>query len=107
MSTKKLLVATTTAALCGAFAVSSLAASSKTVNVNDDFFSPKTISVKKGTTIKFKFNGFHNVEANGKKAFANIPNRGSGTVSRKANKKGSFNLVCTLHDGMTAKLRVK
>lgn len=107
MSKKKLLVATTTAALCGAFAVSSLAASSKTVNVNDDFFAPKTISVKKGTTIKFKFNGFHNVTADGKKAFANIPSRGSGIVARKVNKKGSYKLECTLHDGMTAKLKVK
>ena len=82
-------------------------AGTKTIQLGDNFFKPKTVTVKKGTTIKFKFNGFHNVEADGKAAFKNIPNRSSGTVNRKATKKGKFKLLCSIHDGMTMKLTVK
>lgn len=106
-TTKKIVPLALVAAVSGALAAQAVGASSKTIAVDDDFFKPKTVSVKKGTTLKFKFNGFHNVEADGKAAFKNIPNRSSGTVARKANKKGNFNLVCTLHDGMTMKLKVK
>src|SRR3954452_16589781 len=107
ISSKKVLPLALVAAVSGAFAVQAVAAPSKTIQVNDDFFKPKTVTVKKGTTIKFKFNGFHNVEADGKAAFKNIPDRSSGTVNRKANKKGKFKLLCSIHDGMTMKLTVK
>ena len=106
-TTKKAISLAAVAAVSGALAVQAGAASSKTINVNDDFFKPKTVTVKKGTTLKFKFNGFHNVEADGKAAFKNIPDRSSGTVARRANKKGNFKLLCSIHDGMTMKLKVK
>lgn len=84
-------------------------AATKTVSVDDDFFSPKTLAVKKNDTVKFKFVGesLHNVTANGKEPFSTITDRDSGTVSRKARKKGSFRLVCTIHDGMKMTLKVK
>lgn len=107
ISTTKVIPLALVAAVSGAIAVQAAAAPSKTINVNDDFFKPQTVTVKKGTTLKFKFSGFHNVEADGKSAFKNIPDRSSGTVARKANKKGNFKLLCSIHDGMSLKLKVK
>ena len=105
--TKTLLSLALVALIAGVFAVQAVGAPSKTIQVDNNFFKPKTVTVKKGTTIKFKFKGFHNVEADGKAAFKNIPNRSSGTVNRKASKKGKFKLLCSIHDGMTMKLTVK
>jgi plastocyanin len=106
----KLLPVALVVAVAGALAVQSGAATkSKTIKVDDDFFSPKSVTVKKGTALKYTFVGSdeHDVVAKGKKPFSNIGDQTSGTFTRVAKKKGTFKIICTIHDGMSMKLKVK
>ncbi len=56
---KKTLIALVlvVATAAAAFAIPALAASTKTVKVSDSKFSPKSLTVKKGTTINWKWGG--------------------------------------------------
>ncbi len=97
---KKLLaLAAVTAA--GATAVPALAAT--TVRVDDNVFSPKSVTVKKGSKLTFRWVGRapHNVKGAG----ISIGIRKSGTKTVRAKRSGT--LVCTIHPGMTMKLRVR
>jgi plastocyanin len=106
---RKLITTVAVASLAGAVAIPAFAAT-KTVRMVDstDDFSPRTLTVKKNDRVKFVWKGeAHNVEADGKKPFANIGIRTSGSVTRKATRRGTFKLECTLHSGMRMTLRVK
>jgi plastocyanin len=85
----------------GATAIPAFAAT-KTVAVKDNFFSPKTLTVKKGTTVKFVWRGRapHNVKGAGFSSKI----QASGTYSKRATRSGT--IVCTLHRGMTMRLKV-
>jgi plastocyanin len=78
----------------------------KLVRVGDNYFSPGSVTVRKGTVLAFSFRGRlrHNVVGS---AFKNISLRKSGTVRRKTRKKGAFTLRCTVHPGMSMRLRVR
>ncbi len=83
-------------------------ASTKTVKVDDNFFSPKTLSVKAGTTVKWKWAGSapHNVTVrSGPVKFAS-KNKTSGAYVKKLTKKGTYSYVCTIHSGMNGKIKV-
>ena len=86
------------------------AASGTTILVKDDFFSPKSKTVAKGTTVTLKWKGVdpHDVvaELKGKKIWR-IGVRDSGSVKRRFKTAGKYKLICTIHDGMTATLTVK
>lgn len=86
------------------------AASGKTILVKDDLFSPKSSTVSKGTTVTLKWAGVnpHDVVAklNGNKIWR-IGVRDSGSVRRRFNKAGTYKLICTIHEGMTATLKVR
>ena len=84
----------------------------KTVDVADDFFSPKSLEVKKGTKVAFDWVGVneHDV-AKGKgpgKFFNSGPTEEPGVnFTRKFKDKGKYKIICTLHSEMTMKLKVK
>ena len=73
----------------------------KTVKVKDDFFSPKTINVSKGSKVTWSWKGDnpHDVKFNGG---PRSPVKASGSYSRTFKKKGTFKYLCTIHSGMTA-----
>jgi plastocyanin len=98
---KKLLALVVVTAV-GAAAVPALAAT-KTVRVDDNVFSPKSVTVSKGAKLTFRWVGDapHNVKGAG----INIGNRTSGSRTVRAKRSGT--LVCTIHPGMTLKLRVR
>ena len=98
---KKILALAASATVLVA-AVPALAAT-KTVRVDDNVFSPKTLTVKKGTKLKFTWVGDapHNVRGAG----INIGIRRSGSKTVTARRGGT--LVCTIHPGMQMKLRVR
>jgi plastocyanin len=77
-------------------------AGSKTISVRDDYFGPKSITVSKGTTLRFVWGGRrpHNVVGPG----ANIGARVRGSASVKA-RSGSY--VCTIHSRMKLSVRVR
>ena len=101
-------IALLTAAGLAAAAVPATAAT-RTVKVDDNFFSPKTLSVKKGTTVKWTWVGEapHNVRAvKGPQRFGSAIKR-SGTYRRTLKRRGTYRIVCTIHSGMTMKLTVR
>jgi plastocyanin len=107
---KKLLTLSATVALAASLAVPAIAGT-RTVKVGDDWYGSKnakpTISVKKGTTVKWVWVGSsaHNVKASGP---ANFISRTfvKGSFKHKMTRRGTYKIVCTIHPGMTMKLKV-
>ena len=67
--------------------------------VKDDVFAPLAVTVKKGTTVTWKWRGKHkhNVAvAKGPATFRSKP-RKSGSYSKKLTKPGTYMLLCTIH----------
>ena len=99
---RKLILLVAALAVAAAFAVPAFGAS-KTVLVKDNVFSPKSLTVSKGTTLVFKWRG--NAPHNVKGAGISSPTKTSGQFKAKARKSGT--IVCTIHPGMKMKLRVR
>ena len=105
---KRVIAGALAVGACAAAAVPALAAT-KTVAVKDDFFSPKSMSVNKGTTIKWAFRGKspHNVTVISGPVKFRSGNKSSGTFSKKLGKKGTYKIVCTIHPGMNQTITVR
>ena len=89
-------------------AVPALAAT-KTIKVDDNVFTPRPVTVKKGTKVTWKWVGEapHNVKVvKGPQKFSS-PFKRSGTYSRTLKKRGTYSIVCTIHSGMSMKLKVR
>ena len=99
---RKLIALVASAAVAGALAIPAFGAT-KSITVGDDFFKPKTLTVKKGTTLVFRWKGKnpHNVTGAGLKSGTKT----TGTYKAKARKSGK--IVCTIHPGMTMRLKVR
>jgi plastocyanin len=99
---RKLIALAASAAVAAAFAVPAFGAT-KTITVGDDFFKPKTLKVKKGTKLVFKWRGKnpHNVTGAGLKSGTKT----KGTYRARARRSGK--IVCTIHPGMTMRLKVR
>lgn len=80
------------------------ASATRTILVKDNFFSPKSVSVARNTTLRFLWRGrlVHNV-AVGRRILISNRTKGSGAlrVSR------SVTLNCTLHRGMNLRVNVR
>jgi plastocyanin len=108
MTRKLTLIAAVLAVALGAVTASALAnggahaAGSKTISVRDSFFSPKSITVSRGTTLRFVWAGRlpHNIVGPG----TNIGARVKGSASVKA-RSGTY--VCTIHRGMALAVKVR
>lgn len=115
-----LLAAAATAAVPATLAVaadapapaepSARTAAAKTVTLRGVAFSPKTVRIRKGDTVRFAFrdNGVtHNVRPVGSRTFkvvvngrtrASIPDRTSGTFSTtKFRRAGTYSYICSIH----------
>ena len=95
------VVVATALAATGAYLAIPAFAATKTVRVDDNVFSPKTIRAKRGDKIRFRWVGSnpHNVKGAG----INIGVRSSGTRTVTVRRFGKF--VCTIHPGMEARIR--
>jgi plastocyanin len=107
---KKLFAAGAAAALAaGVLAVPASGAGTKTVSIKDNLFSPRSITVSKGTTVRWVWRGKapHNVHVTRGPAKFTSPVKLKGSYSRKLTKKGTYTIVCTIHAGlkMTAQVR--
>ena len=110
MTRKFTLTAATLAVALSAAAGSAVAgadqnasvAGTTTISVRDDYFGPKSITVSKGTTLRFVWGGRrpHNVVGPG----ANIRVRVKGSASVKA-QSGTYK--CDIHRGMKLSVRVR
>jgi plastocyanin len=98
-------------------APAAMAASKKTVKVGDNFYSPKTLTVSKGTTITWKWPSFdqagdvHDVSLKsapkGVKKFHSDAAATDYSFKRKLTVAGTYKIVCTLHEEMRMTIRVK
>lgn len=101
--------AITAGLLAAAVALSGSAYSaSATVKLKDDAFSPKTLTVKKGTKVTFKWTGSHphDVNASGAAKFKTAIQT-SGSFKYTFKKKGTVKIVCDVHPGMKGTIKVK
>ena len=105
---RKLISVFVVAALTAALVLSSVAfGATKKVGVRGVTFSPKSLTIKRGTTVRWSWSGSlpHNVTGKGfrSKTAAKV------TFSHKFTKKGTYIVVCTLHQaaGMTMKIKVR
>lgn len=98
------------ATAAGVAAVPALAATKTVRGTSADTWSPKTLKVKKGDTVRFTWNNTgapHNVRktsGKGKALKTGISNKGS--ASFKVPSKGTYKFVCDVHAG-TMKITVR
>ena len=80
-------------------------ASVKRVSAYNNYFSPKTVSVRRGGKVVWKVRqGVHNIRGSG----MNSANLGQGrTYSKKFKRRGTYRYVCTLHRGMKGAVKVR
>jgi plastocyanin len=90
------------------------AAATRTVRIGDNWYvrdgSPPTVSVKRGTTVRWRWTGDddHNVSVSRGPATFASDLKASGTYRRKLRRKGTYKIICTIHQPdmrMTLKVR--
>jgi len=101
---RKFLISAAVAATAAALAVPAFAGTAH-VKVADNVFKGKTVTIRKGSSVKWTWVGAnpHNVTFRGfhSKTFV------KGSYSHTFRKTGSFSYRCTIHSGMTGKIVVK
>jgi plastocyanin len=110
MLTRRLrFVIVLTAVLAAVFAVSAVASSGKIVNVGDNYYGPKTLTVGKGTKVTWKWVGVlrHNVVVHTGPSSFSSKTQVRGAYSHTFAKKGTYQLVCTIHPKMKMSVVVK
>jgi plastocyanin len=109
---KKLVATGAAAALAaGALAAPTLGAGTrKVVSVKDNKFVSSSITVRKGTTVKWVWKGHapHNVTVTKGPAKFHSSTKVKGSFSKKLTRKGTYTILCTIHaPGMEMKIKVK
>lgn len=106
--TRTALIAVATAicgvalALPGGGAAQQGQVSARTVKVKDDYYSPKSLSVSRGTTVKWVWantstaNRHDVVVKSGPEKFKSAKKR-SGSYSHKMSRSGTYKIYCTIH----------
>jgi plastocyanin len=85
-------------------------AATRTVKVDDNVFSPRSMTVNRGDTVRFRWVGDapHNVKRVSGPSFTNIGfKRRGAVVSRRLTRRGTLKLVCTIHAGMRQTITVR
>jgi plastocyanin len=86
------------------------AGATRTVTLKDISFTPRNLTVSRGTTVAFAFRDgttTHDVTSTGTKRFKKIAARSSGSVRRTFGRAGTYRYACTLHPGMTGRITVR
>jgi plastocyanin len=78
-----------------------------TISVDDNFFEPKRVTVEVGDKVTWKWDGFvaHNVVVKKGPQKFKSKIQSEGKFSRTIKDPGRYRIVCTLHPGMTMRLR--
>jgi plastocyanin len=94
-----LLILACAAAACGEEGGGPPAGSQETVNIQDDLFSPSSLTVTTGTTVTWNWNGNnqHNVTWVAAGGPAPSPTQTDGSYPRVFNAAGSYDYYCSVH----------
>lgn len=106
---KKLIALSLASAAVIAVIVVPAFAATSTIGLRDDFFSPSSRSVPRGTTVKWVWLGKapHNVTVTSGPVKFRSSTVKKGSYSRRMTKAGLYRIVCTIHPGMRLTLRVR
>jgi plastocyanin len=108
-SRRALALLALTASLLAFSSVVALASGSKTVKVEDNFFSAKKLTIGKGTRVTWKWDAVlrHNVAVRSGPSKFRSRTQVHGTFSHTFSKAGTYHLYCTLHPYMKMTIVVK
>jgi plastocyanin len=102
------------ALIAAVLAAAPAAAATRNVRVDDDYYvrpgAPPTVTVTRGTTVRWNFRGRrrHNVVVQSGPSRFQSALRRSGSYSRKMRRRGTYRIVCSIHQpDMAMTLRVR
>ena len=108
---RKLIVIAISACVLAALAANAFAAT-KRVKVGDNYYvrstGVPTVTVSKGTTVKWRFGTGtpHSVTVSKGPAKFNSGVRSSGTYKKKVTKRGTYTIYCTIHGASDQKMKL-
>jgi plastocyanin len=85
-------------------------AATRSVRLRDNFFKPRTVTVSKGTVVKWNWRGsnLHNVTVRRGPRHFHSADKTGGSFKRRMRVRGTYRIVCTIHaPGMRMKLIVQ
>jgi plastocyanin len=86
------------------------AASVKTVVLENIDFSPATVTIRRGGSVRWAWKDkevSHNVTSRGRSRFRSSPTKLTGTYTVRFKRKGTYRYVCTIHANMVGKVVVR
>jgi len=107
---KPLVLLLAVAAVVAAILAVPALAATKTVRVLDNEFRPDSLRAKRGDRVTFRWQGDnpHNVRVTrGPVRFSSGSPETSGTYRVRLRRRGTYRIVCDVHDGMDMRLRVR
>lgn len=104
----KISLALAALTLVAVLAVPALAAT-KSVTVGDTFFKAKSLTVSKGTTVKWVWRGQlpHDVRVKSGPVKFHSSVKQKGTYSKTLTRRGTYRIYCTIHPNMTQTITVR
>jgi plastocyanin len=109
---RRLLILAAVPVLSAAVAIPALAAT-RSVKIGDNYFvrssGVPTITVKKGDSVRWKFEGKrqHNVTVKSGPVMFHSSTKSSGTFTKKLTRTGTYTIYCTLHGQGDQSMKVK
>src|SRR3954452_5754119 len=103
-------VAVTAAALAAAgLAALPAAGATKSVKLIDNKFSPSKVTVRRGTTVNFKWAGKnpHNVTAFSGPVLFHSGSKTTVTYRKRLTRNDTYHIISNIHSGMTLTLKVR
>jgi plastocyanin len=106
---RKLVVLSLPIAACVALAVPASGASTISIKMGDNFFKPTKLTVKKGTTVRWKWStkAPHNILARGPASFTSGSPKAKGNFAKKLTRAGTYRIVCVVHPTMKQTITVR
>ena len=108
---RKLIVIALVVGCLGVLASAAMAA--RSIKVGDDYYvrpsGVPTVTVSKGTTVKWNFRGSnpHSVTVSKGPAKFNSGVKSSGSYKKKMTKRGTYTIYCTVHGASDQKMKLK
>jgi plastocyanin len=105
---KKLSILAAVLVAAALLAVPALAAT-KSVTVGDTYFKAKSLTVSKGTTVKWVWRGKlpHDVKVKSGPARFRSTVKTSGSYSKRLTRSGTYRIICTIHPNMRQTITVR